>query len=91
MQDYWGIAAAILLFTARHNVFDMNIIRNLVYPLLVLIGSCVLWVRLTHDTYTFNKQLIEGKYSKNDYEKTLKIQKAFLFLVMAMVLFTLLT
>ena len=91
MQDFWGIAAAILLFTARNNVFDKGVIRSLVPSFIVLIGSCVLWVKLSHDSHVFNKQLTEGKYKKNNYEKTLMIQKIAPRMVMAIALFSLLT
>lgn len=91
LQDFRGIAATILLFAARYNVYDMNMIRKLIDPFLVLIGSCVLWVMLTHQTYTFNRQLIKGKYPKNDYGTTLIIQKIALTLVLGILLFRLLT
>lgn len=75
MQDFWGIAAIVLLFSARYKISDIEVIRSLVNSLVVLIGSCVLWVLLTHTTHAFDKQLRESRYAKYDYVIVPRIQR----------------
>jgi hypothetical protein len=86
MQDFWGIAAIILLFSSRYKIIDINILRTLVYSLIMLVGSCVLWVMLTHRTYAFDKQLREGRYSKNDYAMLPLLQKISIGLILVITL-----
>jgi len=90
LLDFWGIAAAVLLFCSRKEIFDMNVIRTLGFSLIVLAGSCVMWGVLTHSTYVFDKQLREGKYVKYDYEVIPRLQRMGICLVMAITLFRLL-
>lgn len=90
MQDFWGIAAAVLLFCSRKEIFDMDVIRTLGFSLIALVGSCALWGILTHSTYKFDKQLREGKYIKYDYAAIPRLQRTGICLVMAITLFRLL-
>ena len=90
LQDFWGIAAAVLLFSSRYEIFDVYVFRTLTFSMIVLAGSCVLWVILTHNAYAFDKQLKEGKYTKYDYEVIPRLQKAGICMVMLMTLFSLL-
>ena len=90
LQDFWGIAAAVLLFSSRYEIFDVYVFRTLTFSLIVLAGSCVLWVILTHNAYAFDKQLKEGKYTKYDYEVIPRLQKSGICMVMVMALFSLL-
>ena len=90
MQEFWGVAAAVLLFCSKKEIFDMTVIRTHTFSLITLIGSGVLWVILIHNTYSFDKQLRKGKYSKDDYKMIPRLQMIGIYLVMLMTLFRLL-
>lgn len=90
MRDFWGIAGAVLLMSSRYEIFDMKVVRTLTFSFIVLIGSCVLWVILTHSAFAFDNQLKEGKYPKGDYEVINLLQKAGICMVMVVTLFRLL-
>ena len=90
LQDFWGIAALVLLFCSRHEIIKMSVIRTLNFSLALLLGSCVLWVILTHNTYMFDKQLREGIYTKTDYELIPRQQKICIGLILVMTLLCLL-
>lgn len=90
MQGFWGIAAAVLLFCSRYKILNIDRIRTLTFPLITLLGSCVLWVILTHNTYAFDKQLREGKYAKTDYAIVPMMQRTGISLAVIITLFRLL-